>query len=430
MFYKLLCTLLLACCSALSPLAAHAAGITQYPALVRAEHWTAQNKAGDKLILDAKGVEAFNAKVRAASRTVPDLLHYPATVSGDSLKTKIMDYFVLEDELYLHGNKVSENYKNILRKQTNVSAVPATVTPRYAVTVRRSSLRNLPTGEGLYYYAAERDFDALQETALDPGEPLVVLHQSANKYFYYVQSLNYSGWISTFNIAFTDKKTWQGYADPDDFLVVTAANISLKTSGEQVVYQQGARLPLLGEQGGAYAVEAPVRSKAGTLQKEKLLLPKSSGVHKGYLPYTSNNIVRAAFQFYNMPYGWGGLKNSVDCSSLVFNAYRTVGIYLPRNADEQEASAGTKTLLAALDDKQKTEAINGLTPGAALYMDGHTVLYLGNINGVPYAIHSLGSYFSGGQRHVAMKVVVSDLSLQRSSGNSFLRDLRTAVEFK
>ncbi|MDO4921982.1 MAG: SH3 domain-containing protein [Phascolarctobacterium sp.] len=430
MLYKLLCTLLLAFCAVSMPLAGDAAGITQYPKLVEADYWTAQNKEGDKLILDAKGVQSFNAKVRAASRSVPDLLHYPATVSGDSLKTRIMDYLVLEDDLYLHGNKVSENYKNILRKQTNVGAVPATVTPRYAVTVRRSSLRNLPTGEGLFYYAAERNFDALQETSLDPGEPLLVLHQSANKYFYYVQSVNYSGWISTFNIAFTDKKTWQQYAEPEDFLVVTAANVSLKTSGEQVIYQQGARLPLVSEQSDTYTVEAPVRSKTGLLQKQRLLLPKSVGVHKGYLPYTSNNILRAAFAFYDMPYGWGGLKNSVDCSSLVFNAYRTVGIYLPRNADEQEEGAGTKKLLEALDDKQKTVAINGLRPGAALYMDGHVVLYLGQINGVPYVIHSLGSYFSGGQRHVAMKVVVSDLSLQRSTGDSFLMDLRTAVEFR
>ncbi len=430
MLYKLFCTLLMAFCAVFLPSAGHAAGITQYPALVRADYWMEKNKDGDQVLLDAKGVKAFNAKIRSASRSVPDLLNYPATVSGDSLKTRIMDYLVLDDDLYLHGNKVSENYKNILRKQTNVGAIPAAVTPRYAVTVRRSSLRSLPTGEGLYYYAAERDFDVLQETSLDPGEPLIVLHQSANKYFYYVQSVNYSGWISTFNIAFTDKKTWQQYADPDDFLVVTAANMSLKTSGEQVLYQQGARLPLAGEQGSAYSVEAPIRGKDGNLQKERLLVPKSADVHKGYLPYTSNNIVRSAFRFYGMPYGWGGLKNSVDCSSLVFNAYRTVGIYLPRNADEQEESAGTKVLLEALGDQQKTEAIDALSPGAALYMEEHTALYLGNINGVPYVIHSLGSYLSGGQRHTAMKVVVSDLTLQRGSGDSFLTDLRTAVEFR
>ena len=45
-------------------------------------------------------------------------------MSGDALKTRIMDYSILDDDLYLHGNKVSENYKNILRKQSNISAIP------------------------------------------------------------------------------------------------------------------------------------------------------------------------------------------------------------------------------------------------------------------------------------------------------------------
>lgn len=430
MLYRLLLVCLLLLSSTTLVNNAEAVGITSFDKLVSASYWTAQNKDGEKLILDAAGVQAFNAKVRDASRTVPNLLTYPASVSGDSLKTKIMNYQVLEDDLYLHGNKVSENYKNILRQQTNVKALGNYVNVRYAVTVRRSPLRNLPTGEGLFYYAGDTDFDALQETELDPGEPLIVLHQSANKYFYYVQSLNYSGWISTYNIAFTDKRTWTDYADPSKFLVVTGASLTLKTDGEQVLYQQGARLVLSNVQTDTYTVSVPVRKADGALLRTELYLPKSADVNVGYLPYTSNNILRSAFKFYGMPYGWGGMKNSVDCSSLVFNAYRTVGIVLPRNADEQEATAGSKSLLAGQDSAQRRSTINGLLPGAGLYMDGHAVIYIGQINGEPYAIHSLGSYFDQGQRYQVMKVVVSDLTLKRSSGSSFLEELNTAVEFK
>lgn len=425
-----MCLCLLSICCTL-PLSAEAVGVTTFDKFISASYWTGVNPNGDKVILDAKGVDAFNSKVRAASRTVVDLSKYPSTVSGDSFKTKIMNYMVLEDDLYLHGNKVSDNYKNILRKQTNVSAVPQTVKVQYAVTVRRSNLRNLPTGEGLYYYAADRDFDALQETALDPAEPVAVLHFSANGYFYYVQAVNYSGWISKYDIAFTDKKTWLEYAKPKNFLVVTGKDITLKTGAEQVLYQQGARLPLEAVQSDTYAVAAPMRGKDGRLTETKALIKKTStDVNVGYLPYTSNNIVKAAFKFYGMPYGWGGLKNSVDCSSLVYNAYRTVGIYLPRNADEQEASAGVHHNLNGLSSQQRSDLIKKLQPGACLYMDGHTVMYVGQSGTVPYVIHSLGSYYNGNVRHAAMKVVVSDLSLQRSSGKTFLNDMTTAVEYK
>lgn len=430
MLYRFICACIFSMLLAF-PLGAAASGITNYDKLVSADFWCQKNPQGNQVILDAQGVQAFNEKVRHASSSVPDLLNYPASISGSDLKAKIMNYTILEDELYLHGNKVSENYKKILGSQTNANSIPAKVVPRYGVIVRRSSLRNLPTGEGLFYYAGDTDFDALQETELDPGEPVVVLHQSANKFFYYIQSLNYSGWISTFNIALTDAKTWRQFADPEEFLVVTDSNLTLKIGSEQVVYQQGSKLPLL-RSSEVYQVLTPMRKKDGTLMTEKLFIKNdNTAVHEGYLPYTSNNIIRSAFKFYGMPYGWGGMKKSVDCSSLLFNAYRTVGITLPRNADEQETTAGVIHSLDGQTDGQKLAVINQLLPGSGLYMDGHCLMYLGNINNEPYGLHALGSYVNlKGERVVTMKVVVSDLTLRRGTGESFLESLTSAVEFK
>lgn len=430
MLHRFLCVCILSILLVL-PLSAAAAGVTNYDKLITADFWTQKNPEGDKVILSAEGIKSFNTKVHSESPSVPDLLSYPETISGAELKARIMNYGILEDELYLHGNKVSENYKKILRNQTNVSAISAAVTPRYGVIVRRSSLRNLPTGEGLFYYAGDTDFDALQETELDPGEPVIILHQSTNKFFYYIQTVNYSGWISTFNLALTDEKTWRQFADPEEFLVVTDANMTLKIGSEQVVYQQGSRLPLL-RSSEVYQVLTPMRKKDGSLMKQELFIKKdNSAVHEGYLPYTSNNILRSAFKFYGMPYGWGGMKKSVDCSSLLFNAYRTVGIFLPRNADEQEQGAGICHDLTALSRTQKQAVINKLIPGSGLYMDGHCLMYLGNINNEPYGLHALGSYVNAkGERVVTMKVVVSDLTLRRGTGESFLESMTSAVEFK
>ena len=170
--------------------------------------------------------------------------------------------------------------------------------------------------------------------------------------------------------------TWLQYVKPKDFLVVTDAKYVLRLGKNELLYQQGARINLVKEEPALYTVEVPVRQPNGNLSKTRLQVPKvSKAVHKGYLPYTSNNIVNSAFKFYGMPYGWGGLKESVDCSSLILNAYRTVGIYLPRNTDQQANTAGITKQLLGLDNTKKSELIKGLAPGAALYMDGHGIYH-------------------------------------------------------
>lgn len=144
-----------------------AAGITAYEKFISPAYWTEHNADGDKVVLNAAGVEAFNKKIIAASPTVYDMAAYPKTLSGKTVAAYVNTHTDLSDELYREGKLVSDNYKNILRSQTNAAAIPAEVTVRYGVTVRRANLRNLPTGECLFFYASDRNFDALQETALD-----------------------------------------------------------------------------------------------------------------------------------------------------------------------------------------------------------------------------------------------------------------------
>ncbi len=428
MLKRFLCLCLLCLCFVALPV--NAAGITNFSKLVTADYWIENNPEGDTVILGDKGIEKFNAEIRKVSPTVVDLENYPTTIKKRALKMKLNNFEALDEDLYLRGNRVSENYKGILRKLVNAAAITDDVQVRYAVVVRRSNLRNLPTGEGLFYFAADKDFDALQETALDPCDPVVVLHTSDNGQFHYVQTINYSGWVSTYDIAFTDRETWLKYVAPEKFVVVVGKSVKLKTWEETVEYQQGSRIPLSSVDEKAYVLYVAGRDKNGNLDKVKVKIAKNAALNEGYLPYTSNNILRSAFKFYGEQYGWGGLKNSVDCSSLMYNAYRTVGIYLPRNADEQEASAGLHIELSKMDDATKLVTIQDLIPGTGLYMDNHCMMYLGKSNGVPFVLHALGSYYSEGKTVRIMRIVVSDLTLNRHTGNTMLTDLTRAIEFK
>ena len=129
--------------------AVNAAGVTNYSSFISADYWVKNNPAGEQVILDAAGVAAYNKRIADKSPSVYDLKAYPQTLAGSTVKGYVSGYDVLNDPLFRLGKEVSQNYKNILIKETNTDKIPAQVNVRYGVTVRRSNLRVLPTNEGL-----------------------------------------------------------------------------------------------------------------------------------------------------------------------------------------------------------------------------------------------------------------------------------------
>lgn len=410
--------------------AVSAQGITKFADFMTADYWVKNNPTGNSLILSPVQIVDLNAKIRDASHTVFDIASFPQKINGEYVKVKASDFSVLDDELYLHGKLVSDNYKKILKEQSNINKIDKIVSPDYAIVVRRSSLRNQPTAESLFFYAEDTDFDALQETMLEPCEAVIIMHTSKNGFLHYVQSANYCGWISKYNLAKTDRKTWLQYANPDNFIVVAKEHLSLKLWDEDIFYQMGARIPFFEKNEQGYVIEMPARDKNGKLMTVTETIPFSDAVHEGYLPYTSNNLLKCAMAFNGKQYGWGGLKDSVDYSGLLNCVYRSMGIFLPRNADEQETTYGTHTSFADLTAEQRLQVVKQLTPGTALFMDGHCMIYLGTSADIPYVIHALGSCCVDGKNQKIMEVVVSDLTLQCSNGRSFLDEITQAVEYK
>ena len=397
--------------------------------------WEALTPGGDALVLSAARVEAYNRVIAETSPSVYDLTAYPSVVSAEQLR-RWLDTDVLEGTFYRAGRALDWSEKQALLAQRNLAGIAAQAAVRRGVTVRRANLRTLPTAQGLFSAPGDTVFDVLQETAVDPSEALLVLHASASGDFYFVQTRNYRGWVAAADVALAAPEAWLRYAAPQRFLVVTAPRFWLTAGGERLLYQMGAKLPLLPGDGPRYEVVVPARGAGGGLEERTVrLLRDDAALHEGFLPYTRNQILRQSFRFLGDPYGWGGLSDSVDCSSFIADIYRTVGVELPRNADEQEAAAGVDLPLAGLAEAQKREALRALQPGDALFFDGHTMLYLGEADGAPYVIHALGSHtrhFAGGGREKirTMRVVVSDLSLRRYSGVSFLGALTSAKSYR
>jgi hypothetical protein len=309
--------------------------------------------------------------------------------------------------------------------------IPATAAVKYGVVSSRSDLRSFPTLTRAFDSPEDVNFDNWQETAVDPGEAAIILHQNSKGNFYFVQLKSYRGWLPANRVAVTDKKTFLEFAEPKNFGVVTDKLLTVSGAGSSYwLYQMGSKIPI-SSQG---RVILPFRGKDGHLSPVEMPAPWGSAFNKGYLPYTANNLVTMAFKHLGAPYGWGGMHDSVDCSAFAQDVYKTMGVELPRNGDEQE-QAWHGTNLKGLSWNDRDKIIKSLPTGTLFFTPYHVMIYLGLYKNRPYMIHSLGSYGAdngngGYYKNRIMQVVVSDVYLPGGSGTSLLMQMTKANTYR
>lgn len=401
----------------------------------QAEYWTNKPEL-QKVVLDSAQIGELNQKMQA-DKHIFALDKFATAIERKQMLDWIRELDYYEDQLYVKGRPMSSDLKKILLDSANMAAVPEKVIPDYGVTVRRTNVRTFPTAMGAFETAGDTHFDMFQETALDPGEPVLILHESKNKAFYFVHTRYYRGWISKADIAkVASRDKWLKYVNPQSFVVVTSSLLPIKNGNEEVLFQMGSVILLNGPSAAdSFKILLPMRDAAGNLLEKSIVIKADGRVHKGYLTYTRANIIKQAFKMQGDQYGWGGLENSVDCSSMLQNVYRCVGLNIPRNGDMQEAVRADKVSLRGLSKDERLKLLNSLDPATALFSPTHVMLYIGTVNGKPYAIHSLGSYgrvdASGRiQKVSAMEVVVSDLLLTLGSGRTLIESLTSVVDYR
>ena len=121
---------------------------------------------------------------------------------------------------------------------------------------------------------------------------------------------------------------------------------------------------------------------------------------------------------------------SVDCSSLLGSVYRTMGVSLPRNTSKLVKMPGKVTDFTGMNREERLLEFEKLKPGSSLSMKGHIMIYLGMEKGVPYIIHSSSSYYKDGRKIYVRRVLVSDLTMDRQNGNSFLDNLINGITYQ
>ncbi|HSV43800.1 MAG TPA: SH3 domain-containing protein, partial [Candidatus Bathyarchaeia archaeon] len=410
--------------------------------------WISRITDPDRVVLTTEEIDALNAHTQDQAKLIEDIM-LGTPIEGKEVVTDLTASLnaVRERALFLpSGEKAGEEFFGPIVQRMNLEALPDQITLRYGVVVHGTDQRVLPTTEALYAEKGDVDFDELQNSGLDVGTPVLILHQSQDGQWIYGKTQFSAGWVQAQDVAEADLDAVKRFSARDQIVVVTVPKADIFLNKERTKYddyvRMGTVLPLTGVNGDLVEVVVPVRNLDGALVEVSGYL-KADEVSIGFLPYTARTMIKQAFKMLNTPYGWGDMYGEQDCSRFIQEIFSTVGILMPRNSSQQ---AQVGVLVSEFSDQDSADiriaafqqAVSGVT---TLYMKGHILLYLGSVEGRPFAIHASWGYREkaecpgpqNGQAcrpeviRVMNRVVVSDLSLGEGSWKKSLLERLLSV---
>jgi len=402
------------------------------PGQEKAYYWIACHPEPDRVILAPEGIEAMNRAASGRPDTeLADVLAVPDPTEGTVVRKAVKEVLAesRQQKGYDHTNRlITASFYD--RIEASIGTVPSVVRPAWGLVTARTNLRRLPTNEAFYDRPFGNEFDRFQYSALECGNPVAVLHRSADGSWSFVQTTYTMGWVSSASIAVGDRRSVDAFSRSKP-LVATGSMIPVYTdpafSSYAVSIPMGTKLPFVEKTENRYAVTLPWRAPDGGLKFVTGYLRKEADVSVGHLPYTARNLYRQVFKLEGYPYGWGDLFDGRDCSRLVMDVFSTFGFNMPRNSRRQGAfnPAGRKDTANATE-KEKIGILKSLEGRPALLtMPGHIMIFLGIVDGKVFAVHSAWSWRESrvlGDRSVmAGRVVVSDITHGSGARGSLLK---------
>ncbi|HTM29127.1 MAG TPA: NlpC/P60 family protein, partial [Rhodanobacter sp.] len=187
-----------------------------------------------------------------------------------------------------------------------------------------------------------------------------------------------------------------------------------------------------------HVLELPQRAADGRLQFIPALLQKNADSAPGYLPLTPENLITQAFKFLGERYGWGHAYDGRDCSGFVSEVYASMGVKMPRNTSKQAISpAFERTVFTAASSRaERLRAAHALQVGDLVYIPGHVMLVIGQIDGQPYVIHDVGGMryrkADGGSVHIKLNAVSVTplLPLQFNAEQTYVERMTSIVRMR
>lgn len=261
---------------------------------------------------------------------------------------------------------------------------------RYGVTTKWMNIRVFPTEKPLYKNPAMPGegypFDLLQNSSVAFNEPIFVSHYSKDRSWVYIFTNNASGWVPSDGIALLDSGQIASVYKKEKVFITEDRVPLYDESNRFVTYSRiGMVLPLEEETSDGFKV---LFYKSNTAA-EKMIIPKNTA-HIGFHKINKDDFIKIGTNVLRNTYGWGGMFEERDCSSMIRDIFTPFGIWLPRNSASQ-AKKGEVISFAGLDNGQKLALIKekAVPFETILYKKGHVLLYIGTYENNVMVMHNI-----------------------------------------
>ncbi len=286
-----------------------------------------------------------------------------------------------------HNRPHAPSWAAALEREADLRTFPRI--SRRAIAVANTNLRAMPTSGARYSDPSlpgeGYPFDYLQHSSVPLGTPLFVSHATRDGTWLLVESPFTFGWIPASDAGLVDEAFIRSYQS-GRYAAIVRDNVPFARGQALDI---GCVLPLSGQSGGGLTVLYPEPGPGGLAVARTATLAADTAAPMP-LAATPRHIATVADRMMGQTYGWGGIDDKRDCSSMVRDLFTPFGIYLPRNSSAQ-AKAGPTMSLEGLTPSQKEEAIlsRGVPFGTLVWMRGHIMLYVGEFSGRPAVYHNV-----------------------------------------
>lgn len=415
-------------------------------------YWLGMLPDGDPALMPADAIAQRNIRILRAEPSMVYWPDWPATLSADAIRVRIQAVSKRPSGVWFKNamQAVSEAEIDAWIDNMALDAVGASDDRLFGLVVERADLRRLPSRQRVFERGGSVDIDRLQESALFPGTPVAVLHESRDSQWLFVQSDDYAAWIRAEAVAIAPRAEVMRYADRQPRRIITGSQVRTvfqpdSAAVSETVLDMGSSFPLLADwplskpvngQGslGAWVVELPLRDATGVLHFKPALIPKSADTAPAPLPASRHSVIRQAFKFQGERYGWGHGYHGRDCSGFVSEVYRSMGIRMPRNTGDQQRSRSFERIAfdPELPTSQRIARLKALQAGDLVYIPGHVMLVVGHDRHGPWVIHDAhrtGMLVNGRFAELPMNsVAVTPLLAMAFSAERRYVDAVTAVQ--